>query len=102
MLQVGKPIFFPTCLPFLTTPCIVQYLFKRLFALFKKPFSKRFLIKDDDTIFLFLIYGLGLTTLYLNNFSYFFSILTLPSLLFPNLELLLTKINLELNFLFKI
>ena len=63
MLQVGKPIFFPTCLPFLTTPCIVQFLFKRLLALSKKPFSKRFLIKDDDTIFLLLINGSGLTTL---------------------------------------
>ena len=28
ILHVGKPIFFPTCLPFLTTPCIVQFLFK--------------------------------------------------------------------------
>ena len=71
-------------------------------ALFKKPFSKRFLIKDDDTIFLLLINGSGLITLKLNSFSQFISRLTSPSLLFPNLKLLLTKINLELNFLFKI
>ena len=48
---------------FLTTPCIVQFLFKRLLALSNRPFSKRFLIKDDDTIFLLLINGSGLITL---------------------------------------
>ena len=44
-------------------PSDFQFLFRRILALFKKPFSKRFLIKDEDTIFLLLINGSGLTTL---------------------------------------
>ena len=63
MLAVGKPIFFPNCLPFCTLPSIDQFLFKNLFAFFNFPFCKKFRIKDEETIFLLISNGCGLIIL---------------------------------------
>ena len=102
MLHVGNPIFLPTCLPFWTFPSIVQFLSKSLLAFSKYPFSRRLLINVDEIIFCCLISGFGFTTSQLNFFSFLINKSTFPSLLLPNLKLLLTNINFDFNFLFKI
>ena len=56
----------------------------------------------DEIIFRCLINGSGFTTLKLNFFSFSINKFTFPSLLLPNLKLLLTNINFDFNFLFKI
>ena len=99
MLHVGNPIFFPTLLPFSTLPTIAQFLFNNLFALSRWPFSKKLLTKVDDAILLLYFKGSGLIILYPHFFSYFISCATSPSLLLPNLKLLLTNINFGFNFL---
>ena len=55
----------------------------------------------DEIIFFFLFKGTGFIILYLYLFDKFFKRFTSPSLLFPNLKLLLTKIYFGLNFLNK-
>ena len=53
----------------------------------------------DDAILLLYFNGSGLIILYPYFFSYLISCATFPSLLLPNLKLLLTNINFGFNFL---
>jgi len=76
-----------------------QFLSKYLLAVEICPFSKSFLIDVEDIIFFFFFKGDGFIILYLNFFSKNFNNFTSPSRLFPNLKLLLTKINFADNFL---
>ena len=95
-MHVGKPIFFTICLPFLTIPSIDHFLLKSLLAFSKDPFSKSLLIRDEETIFFLTKRGFGLTTLKLYFAWFLINSLTSPSLLLPNLKLLLTNINQKL------
>ena len=94
-MHVGKPNFFPNLFPFWTVPWITQFLDNSLLACFIFPLTIKFLTKVDEIIFLSLLSGLGFTTLKLYLFPYLINCFTFPFRLFPNLKLLLTKINLD-------
>ena len=80
-------------------PWITQFLDNSLLACFIFPLTIKFLTKVDEIIFLSLLSGLGFTTLKLYLFPYLINCFTFPFRLFPNLKLLLTKINFGLKFL---
>ena len=68
-LLVTTEAMIACCLPFSTIPSIVHFLLSNLFAFFKLPVIKSFLIKVDEITLFFNINGLGFITLKLKNFS---------------------------------